>query len=143
MTDEIKNRYPKSKIFVYPDPSGSARKTSSNGMTDHTILQNAGFVVKSPRKHDPVRDRINAINARLCSADGKRHLFISPSAKYTIESLDKYTFKEGTQVPDKNSGYDHIFDALSYAVAFMFPLKKDVDLDKTTPTRWGHKLESI
>jgi hypothetical protein len=138
MVDEIKHRYPKSKIFVYPDPAGSARKTSSN-MTDHTILANAGFVVKAPRKHDPVRDRINAINARFCSADGIRHLYIAKSCKYTIESLEKYTYKEGTQVPDK-SGHDHMFDALSYCIAFLFPIKRDVDPLLTAPQRWGHAL---
>lgn len=137
--EEIKNRYPKSKVFVYPDPSGSRRQTSSSGKSDHTILESFGFIVKAPNKHDPVRDRINAINARFCSADGVRHLFISPSAKYTIESLEKYTYKEGTQIPDKNSGYDHIFDALSYCVAFLFPLRKTVEPTENLG-RWGHKL---
>lgn len=139
MVDELKHRYPKSKIFVYPDPSGSARKTSSN-QTDHTILANAGFIVKAPRKHDPVRDRINAINARFQSADGENHLYISKTCKYTIESLDKYTYKEGTQVPDKDSGYDHMFDALSYCIAYLFPIRKQVDPSKVEPKRWGHAL---
>ena len=140
IVEEIKSRYPKSKVFVYPDPSGNQRRTSAGGMTDHTILQNAGFVVKAPRKHDPVRDRINAFNARLCSADGIINLYISPSAKYTIESLDKFTFKEGTQVPDKDSGYDHMFDAASYCIAYLFPLTRDVDPDAQQPQRWGLAL---
>jgi hypothetical protein len=139
MADEIKRRYPKSKIFVYPDPAGSARKTSSN-MTDHTILANAGFIVKAPRKHDPVRDRINAINARFCSADGVRHLYIAKSCKYTIDSLEKFTYKEGTQVPDKDSGHDHMFDAISYCIAYLFPIRKNIDADKVAPQRWGHAL---
>ena len=133
MADEIKRRYAGSKIFVYPDPSGNARKTSSN-LTDHSILANAGFVVKAPRKHDPVRDRINAINARFRSADGEKHLYIAKSNKYTVESLEKYTYKEGTQVPDK-SGYDHMFDALSYCVAYLFPIKKNIQ--PTQAQRWG------
>ena len=135
MAEEIKRRYGKSKIFVYPDPSGNARKTSSN-LTDHTILSNAGFLVKAPRKHDPVRDRINAINARFRSADGEKHLYIAKSNKYTVESLEKYTYKEGTQVPDK-SGYDHMFDALSYCVAYLFPIKKNIQ--PTQAQRWGTK----
>jgi hypothetical protein len=139
MVDEIKRRYPKSRIFVYPDPSGSARKTSSN-MTDHTILSNAGFVVKAPRKHDPVRDRINAINARFCSAKGERHLFIAKNCKYTIDSLEKFTYKEGTQVPDKDSGHDHMFDALSYCIAYIFPIRRTLDADQLAPQRWGHAL---
>ncbi len=136
MADEIKRRYPRSKTFVYPDPSGNARKTSSN-QTDHTILTNAGFLVKAPRKHDPVRDRINSINARFCSADGENHLYIGKQNKYTIESLEKYTYKEGTQVPDK-SGYDHMFDALSYCVAYLFPIRKNQQ-QQLPPQRWGTK----
>jgi hypothetical protein len=140
LVTEIKTRYPKSKIFVYPDPSGNQRRTSAGGMTDHTILSNAGFVLKAPRKHDPVRDRINAYNARLCSADGTNNLYISSTAKYTIESLDKFTFKEGTQVPDKDSGYDHMFDAASYCIAYLFPLTRDIDPDSQQPQRWGIAL---
>lgn len=138
MADEIQNRYPRSKVFVYPDPSGSRRQTSSGGLSDHAILTNAGFIVKSPRKHDPVRDRINAINARFCSAEGKRYLYISKSCKYTIESLEKYSFKPNTQIPDKDSGWDHMFDALSYCVAYLFPLRKEVE--RGAPERWGHRL---
>ena len=137
LADEIKLRYPSSKIIAFPDPAGSARKTSANGHTDHTLLQAAGFVVKAPRRHDPVRDRINALNARLCSSDGIRHLFVDPKCKYTIESLEKFCFKEGTQQPDKDSGFDHIFDAISYAVAYLFPLKKDSS-DIVQPRRWTH-----
>jgi hypothetical protein len=139
MSMEIKRRYPNSKVFVYPDPSGSRRQTSSSGMSDHLILQNAGFIVKAPRKHDPVRDRINAINARFRSAEGKINLYITNSAKYTIECLDKHQFKEGTMVPDKDSGYDHMFDALSYCVAYMYPIRKTV-AQTEQPARWGHRI---
>jgi hypothetical protein len=138
LAEELKRRYPTSKIFCYPDPAGSARKTSSGGLTDHIILQNAGFIVKAPRAHTPVRDRINALNSRMCSSDGIRHLFIDPKCKYTLESLEKFCYKEGTQVPDKGT-YDHMFDALSYCVDFLFPIKRDRE-EKPIPQRWGHAL---
>ena len=138
LAQEIKRRYPTSKVFVYPDPSGAARKTSANGHTDFTILANAGFNVKAPRRHDPVRDRINALNARLRSADSKNHLFVSKRCKYSIESLEKYCFKPGTQVPDKDSGFDHMFDAISYCVAFIFPLQRNQE--PYVPERWGQKI---
>lgn len=139
LAEEIRNRYPTSKVFCFPDPAGSARKSSANGHTDHTILQNAGFIVKAPRKHDPVRDRINALNARLLDANKERHLYITKNAKYTIESLEKYTYKEGTQIPDKDSGYDHIFDALTYCIAYLFPVRKNTT-QPTQPQRWGAKI---
>lgn len=135
VADEIRARYPHSKITVFPDPSGSRSQTSSGGVSDHLILANKGFVVKAPRKHDPVKDRINAINARFSSADGKNHLFVSSKAKYVIESLDKHTFKEGSQQPDKDSGYDHMFDALSYCVAYLYPIRKTVTIKQ--PRTWA------
>jgi len=138
MCDEIKNRYPRSKIFVYPDPSGSARKTSAGGQTDHSILSNNGFIVKAPRKHNAVKDRINSYNARLMSSDGERHLYIDPTCKRTIESLEKYCYKDGTQVPDKGE-WDHMFDAASYCVDFLFPLTRDRGA-MPAPQRWGHKI---
>jgi hypothetical protein len=140
LVEEVKHRYPRSKVFVYPDPSGSRRQTSSSGKTDHIILSNAGFIVKSPNKHDPVKDRINAINARFQNANGIPQLFIDPRCKHTIESLEKYTYKEGTQVPDKDSGYDHMFDALSYKIAYLWPIKRIVNPDQLQPTRWGVAL---
>jgi len=138
LADEIKSRYPRSKLIAYPDPAGRQRKTSAGGNTDFKILEMAGFVCKAPFKHDLVKDRINAYNARLCSAEGVRRLFIDPRCKYTLESLEKFCFKQGTQIPDKDSGFDHLFDAASYCIQYMFPITKP-----TAPLperRWAHKI---
>lgn len=135
LCDEIKSRYPNSKIFIYPDPAGRSLSTKSAGKSDHDILANAGFIVKSPRSHDPVRDRINSVNARLCSASGVRNLFISPKCKYVIQCLERQVYKEGSNaVPDKGE-FDHMNDALGYMVAYMFPIKRDYEIEP--PQRWG------
>jgi len=138
LADEIKTRYSKNKIFVYPDPAGAARKTSSAGHTDHTILANAGFVVKSPRAHTPVRDRINAVNARLCDSTGIRHLYIHPKCKTVIDCLERQVYKEGTSQPDKGE-FDHMNDALGYMIDFMWPIRRDHG-EVVQPLRWGHKI---
>ena len=140
MCDELKQRFPKSRIWVYPDPAGNQRRTSAGGQTDITILQNAGFVVKAPRNHTPVRDRINAVNSRLCDSTGIRHLFFDPKVKYTIEGLERQTYKEGTSQPDKDGGYDHMNDALGYMIDYMFPVRRDINPDLLIPSRWGHKV---
>ena len=140
MVDEIKQRFPKSKVWVYPDPAGNQRKTSAGGQTDITILANAGFVVKAPRVHTPVRDRINAVNSRLCDTIGIRRLFIDPKCKYTIEGLERQTYKEGSSQPDKESGYDHMNDALGYMIDYLFPVRRDLDPELMRPQRWGHAL---
>ena len=138
--DELKSRYPRSKIFVYPDPAARQRKTSAGGATDLTILANAGFVVKAPNSHTQVRDRINAVNSRLCGSDGKRHLYIANQCKYTIESLERHTYKEGTVQPDKDSGYDHMNDALGYLTDYLFPVRRDLDTMPFVAQRWGQQV---
>jgi hypothetical protein len=140
MAQELKTRFPKSKLWVYPDPAGNQRKTSAGGQTDITILANAGFVVKAPRSHTPVRDRINAVNSRLCDSTGIRHLFVDPKCKYTIEGLERQTYKEGSSQPDKDSGYDHLNDALGYMIDYLFPVRRDINPELLIPQRWGHSL---
>ncbi len=130
MCDEIRNRYPKQRVVVFPDPAGAQRKTSASGRTDISILQNAGFAVKYRQKHPAVKDRINALNSVLKNTEGQRRFFIDPKCKQFIKSLRQHAYKEGTQIPDK-SGFDHIFDAGTYLIEFIYPVKKDYKPDNT------------
>ena len=123
MCAEIHRRYPGKKIFVYPDPASKARKTSAGGRTDLSILQNAGFICKVMPRHMAVRDRINSVNAKLCSASGKRDIYIDPKCKNMLNSIAKQTYKEGTTLPDKTQGYDHFTDSLGYLISFLYPIK--------------------
>jgi len=51
-----------------------------------------------------------------------RRLFIDHKCKNLIRALDGLTFKEGTNLPDKSTGLDHITDALGYLVMGVFPM---------------------
>lgn len=133
MVAEIKDRYPDRHCIIYPDPASRQRKTSAGGRTDLSILQNAGFSVKAKKAHPLVRDRINAVNSRLLSGDGERHLFVSPKCKQTIKSLERQTYKEGTSIPNKD-GTDHMNDALGYLVEYLFPIR--TEYNTVQPTRW-------
>lgn len=131
LAEEIKKRYPNKQINIFPDPSGNARKTSST-TTDHKILHNAGFNVYSRRSHPPVRDRINATNSAFTS--GK--LIIDPKCKSLMNCLNKLSYREGSNEQDKNSGYDHLTDALSYMCEYLYPLKKIIT-PRDEPARWA------
>lgn len=137
MVSEIRTRYPRSRVTVYPDPAARQRKTSAGGATDLSILQNAGFTVRAPNAHDAVRDGINSVNTRLCDARGVRHLFIDPKCKYTIESLERHAYKEGTSQPDKDTGYDHMTDALRYMIHYIWPVRRDAK--PIQQLRWTHR----
>jgi len=135
IVDEIKIRYPNRRIVIYPDPACRQRKTSAGGRTDLSILQNAGFAVKVRERHTSIRDRINAVNARLKTADDRHHLFVSSKCKQVVKSLERQTYKEGTSQPDKDSGYDHMNDALGYLVDFIYPIKREHNTPQ--PIRWS------
>ena len=138
MVDEIRNRYgSKIKIFLYPDPACRQRKTSAGGRTDLTILQNAGFNVKCKLKHSLIRDRINAVNSRLKSANGKRYIFVNPSCKIIIKGLQRQIYKENTNIPDKEEGFDHMNDSIGYLIEIVKPIIADQKPFK--PVRWTHK----
>ena len=124
MVKEIQSRYPHRIIFVYPDASGQAQKTSAAGFTDHVLLHNAGFKVKVGKANPPVIDRINSVNSMLCNSNGERKLLIDPKCKRLRECMIKHTYKEGTRQPDKNSGLDHLGDALGYAVYQNFAIRQ-------------------
>lgn len=130
MVEEIHNRYKLKKIFVYPDPASRQRKTSAGGRTDLSILQNAGFVTKVFPRPIPIRDSINAVNSKLCNADGIRGIIIHPKCKNLLNSLSKQVYKEGTAIPDKTQGLDHMTDALKYKVSYLFPITRDYDTNQ-------------
>lgn len=138
IVNEIKTRYPQHRLVAYPDPAGAQRKTSAQGQTDHTIIRNAGIRIIAPHGHNSVKDGVNAVNSLLTNSQGEHNLFISPNCRRVIESMEKYTYKEGTSQPDKTSGFDHMADAVRYLVDSTFPIRSPI---QELPIRsWGHKL---
>jgi len=125
---EIKARYPDHTIYAYPDPSGRSRKTSAiGGVTDFTILQNAGFYTIAPAKHPAISDRINTVQTLLCNADGYRRLHIHKDCSNLIRSFQGLTYDPVTQQPDKKSGLDHHGDSIGYLIVQLFPFGSQVE----------------
>lgn len=138
LANEIVSRFPNTKIFAYPDPACRQRKTSAGGRTDLSILQNAGFICKVPTKHQAIRDGVNAMNSKLCNGANERGIIIHPRCKKIINCLERQIYKPGTSQPDKESGWDHMNDALRYAISFLFPITRDFTTEQTTS--WGVKV---
>ena len=120
---EIQRRYPDRRIVVCPDPSAKQRRTSAAaGVTDITILQRHGFTVDASHAAILIPDRVNAVQAMLKDATGRRRLKIHPRAKALIKALDGLTYKTDTSIPDKTLGLDHVVDALGYLIWQRFNL---------------------
>lgn len=114
------------QIFVYPDASGAKRSTTSPGLSDHIILKNSGFIVRSASSNPPISESIASVNSRLRTSSGDIKLWIDPQCKKLRECLIKHTYKEGTRVPTKDQGYDHMTDALRYVVHMLYPLRPNI-----------------
>ena len=118
LVQEIKARYHHNRIIAYPDSSGIKRTTNS-GISDHQILQNAGFKLMVQPGNPPVIDRIASVNG----AFEKDKLFIDPKCRSLKNCLIKHTYKEGTRQPTKDQGLDHLNDSLGYFVYQHFAIK--------------------
>jgi hypothetical protein len=139
MVQEIKQRYPNTKIVVYPDPASKQRRTSAGGKTDLSILVNAGFDIKMRHVHPAIRDRINSVNSALLSAKDEVKLQFHPNCKNIIKTMEQQIYKPGTSVPD-NSGLEHMGDALGYMIEYLFPVTRNYINTNITQT-WGMKLK--
>jgi hypothetical protein len=136
MVQEIRTRYPNKNIICYPDPASRQRKTSAGGRTDLSILQNAGFQVKARNSHTPIRDRVNAVNSALKSANGTVKLKIHPACRNILKSLQKQIYKQGTSIPDNNENLSHMADAVGYLVDYIYPVRTKT-INNTNNTTWS------
>jgi hypothetical protein len=130
--EEVVRRYGVDRrVIACPDPTGSARKTSGVGVTDHTILRRNGFTVMSPKSPWKIRDKITAVNTALLDADGNQRTFIHPRCKELIKALRTLTYAPNTGMPNKHLGVDHAFDAFGYLCLQQFNLAKPETLGQT------------
>ena len=67
-------------------------------------------------------------------------MFFDPRCKQTIESMDRWEYKENSMIPDKNSAvdYSHLCDCVRYITDYLFPVKQQ--FTPQPPQRWGHKI---
>ena len=114
LAQEIVRRYPGRRMYAYPDASGGNRSTNAT-QTDIQILESYGMGNQSPRANPPVRDRVASVQALLENGKGQVRLQVAASCKRTIECLELQSYTEKGD-PDKDSGFDHMNDALGYLV---------------------------
>jgi phage terminase large subunit len=118
-------RYIKSReIRIFPDASGKSRKSVNASETDLQLLRDAGFYICAKDSNPPVKDRINAVNAMICNANGLRRFRVNISkCPVLVECLEQQVWAENGE-PDKKGGKDHTNDALGYFLYYDYPLTK-------------------
>ena len=114
----IKHAYPDNHICVYPDSTGKRSTSVKAGVSDISLLKDAGFTVKAKPSNPFVKDRVAAVN----SAFEHNKLFVNTDlCPHFTEALEQQIYDLNGQ-PDKAAGLDHIVDAGGYPIAFIMPL---------------------
>lgn len=125
LIEHIRKRYPRRQVHCFPDASGSSSKTNAT-FSDVDLLRNAFGQnnVHHYAKNIGILDRVGAVNARFCAADGKtRKLFVNVDRCPSLtKCLEAQGFDDKGQ-PSKAGDIDHFPDALGYLVSHRYPIK--------------------
>jgi hypothetical protein len=121
---EFEKRFgmPRNGAVVYGDASGAAMKTTGNSDYD-TIREffrtrNGKVTYRVPSANPAVRDRVTAVNSRLCSTQGDVRLLIDPKCKELIADFEQVSYREDSLQIDKERDRrrTHLSDALGYLI---------------------------
>jgi hypothetical protein len=114
-------------LHIYGDATGSARDSTS-GTSDWLIVKNRLKTLrpsfKVPRANPPIKATINAVNARLKSADGAVSLVIHPRCSQLIADFRNALWPSPTLLHD-----EHSLAWLRYFVHREYPIR----LERTAP----------
>ena len=121
-------------VKIYGDASGSAR--SHSGPTDWAVVakhfQGEGrfsLTWNTTKSNPAVKDRVNAVNSLLCSADGNRRLFIDSSCKELITDFEQVSWKTDMagnvlhEIDKSKPDRSHVSDAAGYLIEKEFPIR--------------------
>lgn len=117
------------RVLIYGDPAGRAGEKHGH-KSDYTeiedVLRTNGwtFERKVKRAAPAIKDRQNAVRAMICTADGRRRLFVNPRlAKWCDKGLSTVQLQEGsTFQEDQKNQYQHITTAIGYCVDCEWPV---------------------
>lgn len=123
-------------VEIYGDPAGRAGEKHGHA-SDYTdiegVLRANGW--KFDRKVKPaapsIKDRQNAVRAKILNAAGERSLWVNPTrAKYCDKGLSTVQVKKGsTFQEDQSNEYQHITTAIGYCVDVLWPSKPKFSLE--------------
>ena len=118
-------------VFIYGDPAGRAGEKHGH-KSDYTeiedVLRINGW--KFERRVRPaapaIRDRQNAVRAKILNAAGETSLFINPlTATWCHKGLATVQLQKGsTYQEDQKNPYQHITTAIGYFVDYFWPAGK-------------------
>ncbi|MDH4581386.1 hypothetical protein E8F20_05785 [Pseudomonas sp. BN415] len=118
-------------VLIYGDPAGQAGEKHGHA-SDYTdiegVLKAHGwtFTRKVKPAHPAIKDRQNAVRAKIKTADGNISLFVNPhTAKWCDKGLSTVQLQDGsTFQEDQKNQYQHITTAIGYCIDVEWPVIK-------------------
>lgn len=122
------------RVLIYGDPAGRAGEKHGHA-SDYTdiedVLRASGWTFdRKVRKSAPaIKDRQNAVRAKIRTADGHISLYVNPvTAPWCEKGLATVQLQEGsTFQEDQKNKYQHITTAIGYCVHVEWPIHKPVE----------------
>ena len=126
-------------VIIYGDPAGRAGEKHGHA-SDYTemeqVLRAAGWnVTRKVKAAAPaIKDRQNAVRAKIRNAAGESSLFVNPErAKYVHKGFATVQIKQGSTFIEIDSEYQHITTAVGYCVDYEWPIRYDKPQTNAAP----------
>lgn len=118
-------------LLLYGDPAGRAGEKHGHA-SDYTemeqyLRQNNWTVTRRVKPAAPaIKDRQNAVRAKIANAAGEISLFVNPAkAPYTHKGLATVQIKKGSTFLEEETEYQHITTAVGYCVDYEWPIRPE------------------
>jgi len=124
--DTIKEKYPDHTIYVYPDASGSAKKSVDASKSDIKLIRDAGFYVRAKSKNPRIKDRVQSMNGMFQTGSDNVNYRVNPhTCPEYAAALEQHTYDHnGMPIKDPNNSIDDINDAAGYCIHYNFPINR-------------------
>lgn len=129
-----KNRH----VLIYGDPAGRAGEKHGH-TSDYTEIEGVlrangwNFTRRVKPAAPAIKDRQNAVRAKIRNAAGEVSLFVNPkTAPYTHKGLATVQTKKGSTFLEEETEYQHITTAVGYMVDHDFPIGQRMTSARTT-----------
>jgi hypothetical protein len=116
-------------VIIYGDPAGKAGEKhgqQSAYTAMEAVLRDTGwkYTRKVKRSHPAIKDRQNAVRAKIKNAAGDISLYVNPEkCEYSNKGLSTVQLKKGsTFLEDDSDKYQHITTAIGYHIEAEWPI---------------------
>jgi hypothetical protein len=136
--EKFKNHKNRS-VIIYGDPAGRAGEKHGHA-SDYTEMEqvlraNNWQVERRVKSAAPaIKDRQNAVRAKIHNANGQVSLFVNPKlAPYAHKGLATVQIKSGSTFHEEDSDYQHITTAIGYCVDYEWPIRVEQQTGSSVP----------